>query len=114
MNIKWNCTKLNDLFDVDGPKELEYHLDTETSCAGKLNGFYGKSHTEETKEMIRQKMLKICENEEFRMSRALYGEQNGMFGSHRCGTENPMFGKKHSEETKKKISEKAKLRHKKK
>lgn len=33
------------------------------------------------------------------------GEINGMFGSERFGEKNPFFGKKHSEETRKKISE---------
>lgn len=113
MKIKWDCTEFNKIFDVDGPKEMEIEIDAKSSAAGKLNGFYGKTHTDETKEILRQKTLKLCENEEFRMSRANYGEKNGMFGSHRCGAENPMFGKKHSEETKRKISEKAKLRHKK-
>lgn len=32
------------------------------------------------------------------------GEQNGMYGVHRTGAANPFYGKKHSEETKAKIS----------
>jgi len=33
-----------------------------------------------------------------------YGEQNGMFGVHRFGKDNPMFGKKHTKETKELLS----------
>jgi hypothetical protein len=37
----------------------------------------------------------------------LVGKQNGMYGVHRFGKDNPMYGKKHSEETKQKIREKS-------
>ena len=40
------------------------------------------------------------------------GKNSHFYGSHRTGEQNPMWGKKHSEETKKKISEKAKERYK--
>ena len=36
------------------------------------------------------------------------GEGNSMFGTHRFGSENPMYGKSHSEETKSKISSRLK------
>lgn len=39
---------------------------------------------------------------------ARFGEQNGMYG--KCGEESPQFGLKRSEETRRKLSEKAKLR----
>lgn len=32
------------------------------------------------------------------------GEQNGMYGVHRFGKENPFYGRKHTEETKEKLS----------
>lgn len=41
------------------------------------------------------------------------GEKSHFYGSHRTGEQNPMWGKKHSEETKQKISKKAKERFKK-
>jgi group I intron endonuclease len=40
------------------------------------------------------------------------GKNSHFYGSSRIGEQNPMWGKKHSEETKKKISEKAKERYK--
>lgn len=55
----------------------------------------------------------ICSPEDFEKARknhseSLKGENNPMFGVHRYGELNPMYGKKHSDETKKKISKKAK------
>lgn len=65
---------------------------------GKENPFYGKTHTEEVKQIIREtrdKHKHIYQSEEFRqkISETTKGEKNGM------------FGKTHSEETKQKISE---------
>ena len=111
---KINCSKLNEIFNIEGPKYIEMpFVEGNSGYAGKFNGFYGKKHTEKTKEILRQKTLELCKNEEFKMLRANYGEKNGMFGKVRSGELNPMFGKKHSEESKRKMSEKAKLRHKK-
>lgn len=106
-----DCTKLNRLLGIDGLTFIEIPKPEGTSgYSGVFNGFYGKKHTEETREILRQKTLELCKDESFRMSRANYGEKNGMFGKPRNKELNPMFGKKHSKETKKKISEKAKLR----
>lgn len=43
-------------------------------------------------------------------TKSLKGEKNGMYGTSRTGKSNPMYNKKHSERTKKLISEKAKER----
>ena len=40
-----------------------------------------------------------------KISEGLKGEKNGMYGMHLCGEQNAWFGKHHTEETKKKISE---------
>ena len=40
----------------------------------------------------------------------LVGEANGMYNVHRYGKDNPMYGKKHSKESKEAMSSKAKLR----
>lgn len=50
----------------------------------------GKSFTEETKQ---------------KLSKANSGENNPMFGVHRFGSANPFYGKKHSAETKQKLSD---------
>lgn len=65
---------------------------------GKNNPFYGKTHNEHTRDVIRQARLlnaHVYETEEYRakLSKANSGEKN------------PMYGKIHSEETKRKISE---------
>jgi hypothetical protein len=108
---KFYCKKLNDFFGVNGPEYIIIEdVPKNGAHAGKLNGFYGKKHTVETKQILREKTLKLCEDVNFRMSRANYGEKNGKFGRNK-GEDNGMYGKKHSEETKRKISEKAKLRY---
>lgn len=57
---------------------------------GSGNSFFGKKHTEETKERIRSKLKDIPKSEEHR--------------SKYIGENNYMFGKHHSDETKQKIS----------
>lgn len=61
----------------------ERGINTLKAKTGEKNHFYGRHHTEETKQILREK----CAN---------YGESNGF------------YGKQHSDETKKKISEKKK------
>jgi hypothetical protein len=50
------------------------------------------------------------EKQEINDKKGNKGERNGMFGVHRTGPDNPMFGKSHSKQTRDKISEKAKAR----
>ena len=54
----------------------------------------------------------LNQNEDVRkkISEGLKGEKNGMYGIHLIGELNGMYGKQHTEETKKILSEKAKLR----
>ncbi len=94
------------------------------SISGEKNGFYGKSHSEETIEKMRilklgkihseetkEKMSKsrigkkFSESHKEKMSISKKGNKNPMFG-----VLSPMKGKKHSEETRKKISETLKKR----
>jgi hypothetical protein len=112
--MKLDCRKLKELFEVEeGPDYIEFDVDLGPSkSAGILNSFYGKKHTDETKKILREKTLNLLKDHEFRMSRANYGEKNGMYGSSRTGELNPMYGKKQSQETKSKISKKANLRYK--
>lgn len=107
--IRFNSKKLNQLFNISSSGELIYELyEGISGCEGELNPFYGKKHTKETKEKLREITLELCKDESFRLSRSNYGEKNGMYGSTRTGELNPMWGKTHSEETKKKQSKKRK------
>lgn len=107
--IKFNTNNLNKIFNVNSPAEILYEeYEGVSGYEGELNPFYGKRHTEETKENLKQITLELCKNTEFRMSRSNYKEKNGMYGSARFGKLNPMWGKTHSEETKLKQSEKRK------
>ena len=107
--IKFNTKKLNDLFNINRPPEILYEeYEACSGYEGELNPFYGKKHTEETKEKLRQITIELCKDESFRMSRANYKDKNGMYGSARFGELNPMWGKNHSEEAKMKQSEKRK------
>ncbi len=107
--IKFNTKKLNETFNINSPSEILYEeYEGVSGYEGELNPFYGKKHSEETKEKLRQITLELCKDESFKMSRANYKEKNGMYGSARFGELNPMWGKNHSEESKSKQSEKRK------
>lgn len=80
--------------------------------SGQSNPMYGRHHTEETKEKIRQIDKSYTQTEQYRknMSQLKSGEKNGMFGKHHteesklkmsinskgktAGQKNGMFGKK--------------------
>ena len=55
-------------------------------------------------------ILNPTEDVRKKISEGLKGEKNGMYGVHLIGELNGMYGKQHTEETKKILSEKAKLR----
>lgn len=95
------------------------------SQSGEKNGMFGRKHSKETREKIRIARLRRphpllgktlppewCANisaarvgkKHFpealvKMSAAQSGEKNGMFGVHRFGDKNPMFGKNLSKES---------------
>ena len=64
-------------------------------CSGSGNPMYGKHHSEETKDKLRQIDKSYTKSQEYRdnMSKIKSGEGNGMYGKH------------HSEESKQKMSE---------
>ena len=88
------------------------------------DGSLGLKHSKETKEKLRRQHLGTKETEEARKKMSLSqirfrekltfeerkkifgspGKKNGMYGSHRIGEQNPFFGRKHTQETKDKIS----------
>lgn len=110
--IKFSTNKLNEIFNIDCDNKTIYdEFEIIPQCPqyeGELNPFYGKKHTKETKQKLRKIILNLCKDENFRATRANFGDKNGMYKSKRCGELNPMWGKKHSQETKKKQSEKRK------
>lgn len=65
----------------------------------------GREFSEEHKNKISEAMKEVWQNEEYRESHS--GENNPMYG---CGEKNPMFGKHHTEEARKKMSDAAKER----
>jgi len=96
------------------------YLDT----TGENNGFYGKTHTEESKKKQSESKKGVNHSGENnpmygkkhtdetrqQISDAGKGKNNSMYGTKRIGENNPMYGKsnkwgKHSPETKKKMSE---------
>jgi group I intron endonuclease len=79
---------------------------------GENNHFFGKKHSEETKEKLRQKRLgkKHSEETKRKISKESRGEKNGFYGKkHSEETKRKIreshLGKKHSEETKQKMRE---------
>lgn len=77
---------------------------------GEKNHFYGKCHSDEAREKISKKAIgrKRSDEDRRKMSESrkgkLTGKNNPMYGVHNCGEKAPMFGKKHSEKAKIKMS----------
>lgn len=121
----WN---IEDLAMMTRSEHQKFHTD------GEKNPFFGKHHADDTKKKISESNSgrKLSEEHKKRISDSLRGkpkteeqkhkiseaqigeknhmfgkcgELNPMYGVRRCGKENPFFGKKHSEETRRKISE---------
>ena len=63
------------------------------ASSGENNSFYGKHHTEKTKEIIRQKNIGL-----------FAGEKNYFYGKDYSGEKNYFYGKHHTEKTKEIIS----------
>jgi group I intron endonuclease len=68
-------------------------------------GLKGREFSEEHRNNLSEAMKEVWKDEKYRESRS--GENHPLFG---CGEKNPMFGKHHSEESRKKMSEAAKER----
>ena len=68
---------------------------------------------EKYREYYSQMMKDKWQDEEFRnkVIQAISGENSHFYGSNKSGANNPMYGKHHTEETKKKISDKFKERY---
>ena len=111
-------------YGIDKAVELKHNMSIVSSKRiGDLNAFYGKKHTDETKEKIASASVGmavyISENgENIRLSveeantRELIAQSKGRAYSEevnkkkgRTGEENGMYGKKHTDETKEKIKQ---------
>jgi hypothetical protein len=113
--VVFSTKNLNEVLEISGEFEtLSFDFDAEShtdSCSGILNGFYGKKHSEETKKLIAQKTIENLKSDAYRETRINRGSKNGMFGVHRFGELNPMFGKKMSDEARGKMREAAAARY---
>lgn len=78
---------------------------------GDRNGMYGRTHTQETRELIRRK---VCTPENIAASRARrlgvkVGEETrrkiSEFAKTRTGEKNPFYGRHHTEETRRRLAE---------
>lgn len=82
----------------------------ERSSKGEKNGFYGKHHTEETKKKLSESHKGKTWTEEQKLAQSIRQKEEFALGLRVArdlnGEANPMYGKHHSEEAKRKISEK--------
>ena len=102
MKFQWfDTTKLCEVFNTDGAACISEEVVINEGWCGEFNPFYGKTHNDETKDIISKKSIEYHKNNPF--ITANYGEKNGMYGSERFGELNPMFGKTHSEDARKKM-----------
>jgi hypothetical protein len=107
------CEILNTEFESKQlPSDQELSI-IPTDYSSKWN-FTNKGGTisEEHKEAVRKGRTGYKDSEETKLkkSKSRIGSLNPMYGVHRFGESSPMFGKKHSQETRNKLSEKAKNR----
>jgi hypothetical protein len=105
---EFDTKKISQYLNIPNTETIKEEFFGSSGCDGVLNGFYGKKHTEITKSILKNSTLNLCKDENFLNSRRNFGHHNGMYNSQRFGELNPMYGKKHSEKSKKKQSEKRK------
>ena len=69
----WNIERLNALFDIDGPKFIE--ITEKDYTPSSIHSWEGKSHTEETKELLRQISLNMSQEHRDKISCANKGRK---------------------------------------
>ena len=79
--------------------------------SGEGNPMFGKKHSEETIRKISEKEKQRVMSEETKLKLSQKNKGRKMPKGHSSGEKNSMFGKKHSEETRRKISEAGKRRY---
>ena len=77
---------------------------------GENNHFFGKHHTEETREKMKENHADVSgdKNPMYRKGYKVSGSKNGMYGVHRYGKDSPNYGKKWTEKQKANLSKKLK------
>ena len=111
---KLNITKgsKNPNFNSNYDEEKILELAKKGISAGKIAEIISNNDFKASKKTISRRLKKLMEEEEYKeyvhivRSKAHSGENHPMFGADRSGKNNPFFGKKHSKETKQKLSKK--------
>ena len=61
----FNTKKLNETFNINSPPQILYEeYEGVSGCEGELNPFYGKKHSEDTKQKIRNSYCENCKSRE--------------------------------------------------
>lgn len=102
-----NKSTINQLFDREEAYEIVMFelFPNQKSCMGEANSFYGKAHTKYTKNLLSQlsnKYYKSLTQEQRNKIHGHKGKSNYWYGKSRSKELNPMYGKTHSEKTKRK------------
>jgi hypothetical protein len=92
------------------PEWIEKTLQRRRSYDGEQNPFYGKTHTEETKELLKERTTETWKNQPHPWIGRKHSEESKrkMREAH-TGEKNHFYGKSPSEETRRKQSEARKL-----
>ncbi len=86
------------------PEWIEKAKQNRRTYQGENNPFYGKEHTQETKELLKQRTTETWKNQPHPwIGRKHSEESKAKFRENNKGEKNPNFGKKQSEETKEKV-----------
>ena len=91
----WNmmCNFKKEDHIITAEEYEEVRIAFSKTISGKNNPFYGKHHSEETREKMRNNHADVS------------GENNPNYGISRYGKDNPNYGNRYSEETRRRISE---------
>lgn len=103
---RWGCNE-------DGTFEYGKYVVFMTIADHVRHHHTGKIVSEECRRKLAKIHLGMCLSDEAKqkLSKANSGKNNPMYGVHRFGGDNPFYGKKHTDETKQKLSDRFKGTH---